>query len=120
MILKYVIVLAVLIVLAAAFARGRSCPPGTCPATGPGTCGSGCTCGCTPVRASPTSSACGCAGPASRRCAAPARSAPPSRCAYSLLDPREHSVLLGRAHYRHRLRVPLEEHAARHGPATDL
>jgi type IV secretion system protein VirD4 len=29
---------------------------------------------------------------------------------YSLLDPGEHSVLLGRAHYRHRLRVPLEEH----------
>ena len=29
---------------------------------------------------------------------------------YSLLDPREHSVFLGRAHYRHRLRVPLEEH----------
>jgi type IV secretion system protein VirD4 len=24
--------------------------------------------------------------------------------------PREHSILLGRAHYRHRLRVPLEEH----------
>ena len=31
-----------------------------------------------PARASPTSSACGCAGPASRSCAAPARSAPPS------------------------------------------
>ena len=29
---------------------------------------------------------------------------------YSLLDPREHSVFLGRAHYRHGLRVPLEEH----------
>ena len=29
---------------------------------------------------------------------------------HSLLDPGEHSVLLGRAHYRHRLRVPLEEH----------
>ena len=29
---------------------------------------------------------------------------------YRLLDPREHSVFLGRAHYRHRLRVPLEEH----------
>ena len=29
---------------------------------------------------------------------------------YSLLDPGEHSVLLGRAHYRHQLRVPLEEH----------
>ena len=27
-----------------------------------------------------------------------------------LLDPRAHSVLLGRAHYRHRLQVPLEEH----------
>ena len=26
---------------------------------------------------------------------------------YSLLDPREHSVFLGRAHYRHGLRVPL-------------
>ncbi len=29
---------------------------------------------------------------------------------YRLADPREHSVLLGRAHYRHRLNVPLEEH----------
>jgi type IV secretory pathway TraG/TraD family ATPase VirD4 len=29
---------------------------------------------------------------------------------YRLLDPREHSVFLGRAHYRHQLRVPLEEH----------
>jgi type IV secretory pathway TraG/TraD family ATPase VirD4 len=29
---------------------------------------------------------------------------------YSLLDPGEHSVFLGRAHYRHRLHVPLEEH----------
>ena len=36
------------------------------------------------------------------------RPALPWRC--SLLDPREHSVFLGRAHYRHRLRVPLEEH----------
>ena len=50
------------------------------PATGPGTCASGCTCGCTPARASPTCSACGCAGAASRRCAAPAGSAPCSRC----------------------------------------
>jgi hypothetical protein len=29
---------------------------------------------------------------------------------YSLLDPAEHSVFLGRAQYRHGLRVPLEEH----------
>src|SRR5580693_10670974 len=29
---------------------------------------------------------------------------------YRLLDPREHSVFLGRAHYHHGLRVPLEEH----------
>jgi hypothetical protein len=29
---------------------------------------------------------------------------------YSLMDPGEHSVFLGRAHYRHQLRVPLEEH----------
>ena len=29
---------------------------------------------------------------------------------YSLLDPGEHSVFVGRAHYRHRLHVPLEEH----------
>ncbi len=29
---------------------------------------------------------------------------------YRVLDPREHSVFLGRAHYRHGLRVPLEEH----------
>ena len=35
---------------------------------------------------------------------------PALRWRYSLLDPREHSVFLGRAHYRHGLRVPLEEH----------
>jgi type IV secretion system protein VirD4 len=29
---------------------------------------------------------------------------------YRLLDPRGHSVFLGRAQYRHGLRVPLEEH----------
>ena len=29
---------------------------------------------------------------------------------YRLIDPGEHSVFLGRAHYRHQLRVPLEEH----------
>ena len=29
---------------------------------------------------------------------------------YRILDPREHSVFLGRAHYRHGLHVPLEEH----------
>jgi type IV secretion system protein VirD4 len=29
---------------------------------------------------------------------------------YRILDPREHSVYLGRAHYRHRLHIPLEEH----------
>src|SRR5262249_24633218 len=29
---------------------------------------------------------------------------------YRILDPGEHSVFLGRAHYRHGLRVPLEEH----------
>ena len=29
---------------------------------------------------------------------------------YRILDPSEHSVFLGRAHYRHGLRVPLEEH----------
>ncbi len=42
---------------------------------------------------------------------------------YRFLDPREHSVFLGRAHYRHGLRVPLigERRApARDGPATDL
>jgi type IV secretion system protein VirD4 len=36
------------------------------------------------------------------------RPALPLRC--RLLDPREHSVFLGRAHYRQGLRVPLEEH----------
>src|ERR1035438_6782167 len=29
---------------------------------------------------------------------------------HRIADPREHSVFLGRAHYRHRLQVPLEEH----------
>ena len=32
------------------------------------------------------------------------------RCSYRLLDSRQHAVFLGRAHYRHGLRVPLEEH----------
>ena len=43
---------------------------------------------------------------------APLRPDPPapSRCGTGSLDPREHSVFLGRAHYRHRLHVPLEEH----------
>ena len=29
---------------------------------------------------------------------------------YRTAEPRQHSVFLGRAHYRHRLRIPLEEH----------
>jgi type IV secretory pathway TraG/TraD family ATPase VirD4 len=29
---------------------------------------------------------------------------------FRIVDPRQHSVFLGRAHYRHGLRVPLEEH----------
>jgi hypothetical protein len=29
---------------------------------------------------------------------------------YRFVDPRQHAVFLGRAHYRHTLRVPLEEH----------
>ena len=29
---------------------------------------------------------------------------------YRIAEPRQHSVFLGRAHYRHRLHVPLEEH----------
>ena len=29
---------------------------------------------------------------------------------YRIADPRQHSVFLGRAHYRHKLQVPLEEH----------
>ena len=29
---------------------------------------------------------------------------------YRIAEPHQHSVFLGRAHYRHRLRVPLEEH----------
>ena len=35
---------------------------------------------------------------------------PALRLRYRIIDPREHSVFLGRAHYRHGLRVPLEEH----------
>ena len=58
----------------------------------------------------PRSSPCTCAGAASRPCAARAGSAPPSRCTTASSIPREHSVFLGRAHYRHGLRVPLEEH----------
>ena len=49
-------------------------------------------------------------GPLRGRCAAPAGSAPSLPLRYRFLDPREHSVFLGRAHYRHGLRVPLEEH----------
>ena len=63
-----------------------------------------------PIRASPTCSACTCAGAASRLCAAPARIRPALPLRYRLIDPREHAVFLGRAHYRHRLHVPLEEH----------
>ena len=58
----------------------------------------------------PRSSPCGCGGAGWPRSAAPAGSAPPCPLRYRLLDPREHSVFLGRAHYRHGLRVPLEEH----------
>ena len=35
---------------------------------------------------------------------------PALRLRYRIIDPREHSIFLGRAHYRHGLRVPLEEH----------
>ena len=61
-------------------------------------------------RLRPPSSACGCAGAAWPPCAAPASIRPSLPLRYRLLDPREHSVFLGRAHYRHGLRVPLEEH----------
>ena len=45
------------------------------------------------------------------RGAAPsARIRPSLPLRYRIIDPREHSVFLGRAHYRHGLRVPLEEH----------
>ena len=47
------------------------------------------------------------------RCAALRRSGrirPSLPLRYRLIDSREHSVFLGRAHYRHGLRVPLEEH----------
>ena len=39
---------------------------------------------------------------------------------YRFLDPREHSVFLGRAHYRHGLRVPLEEHLLVMAPPQDV
>ena len=110
MIIKYAIALAVVASPGRHSSPGRSCRPATCPATGPGTCASGCTCGCTPARASPTSSACGCAGAAWPPCAARAGSVPSLPLRYRILDPRGHSVDLGRAHYRHRLHVPLEEH----------
>ena len=38
------------------------------------------------------------------------RSRPALSLHYRLIDSREHAVFLGRAHYRHRLHVPLEEH----------
>ena len=79
-------------------------------ATGPGTCGSASTCGCIPARASPRSPRCGCGGAGSPPCASPA--GPAARWPFwqRALRPAAHSVLLGRAHYRHGLRVPLEEH----------
>jgi len=45
---------------------------------------------------------------AALRRAARIRPALPLR--YRMIDSREHAVFLGRAHYRHRLHVPLEEH----------
>ena len=107
--IKYAILLAVVLVLAGS-PHGRSCPPATCPATGPATCGSACTCGCTPARASPTlfSLWLRWGRLAVLRRSGRIRPALPLR--YRLIDPREHSVFLGRAHYRHGLRVPLEEH----------
>ena len=39
---------------------------------------------------------------------------------YSLLDPGEHSVFLGRAQYRHGLRVPLIGALARNGTTPHL
>jgi type IV secretory pathway TraG/TraD family ATPase VirD4 len=63
-----------------------------------------------PGKASLPFSACTCAGPGSRSCAARAGSAPALPLRYRFVGPREHSVFLGRAHYRHGLRVPLEEH----------
>ena len=82
-------------------------PPATCPATGPGTCGSGCTCGCTRARASPTSFSLWLRWGRLAALRRSGRIRPSLPLRYRILDPREHSVDLGRAHYRHRLHVPL-------------
>ena len=39
---------------------------------------------------------------------------------YRIAGPHQHSVFLGRAHYRHGLRVPLEEHLLVMAPAAHL
>ena len=90
--------------------RGRSCPPGTCPATAPGTCGIRLHLRLHPGKgfAHLFSLWLRWGRLAALRRSSRIRPALPLR--YRLLDPREHSVFLGRAHYRHGLRVPLEEH----------
>jgi hypothetical protein len=86
MMLKYAVALAICSSWPSR-SRGRSCPPATCQATGPGTCASACTCGCTQAKASPTCSACGCAGAAWPCYAARAGSARASRCATGSPNP---------------------------------
>ena len=78
------------------------------PGNRPGTCGSACTCGCTPARLRPPLRPVAALGPHS---AAPlGRIRPALPLWYRIAEPGQHSVFLGRAHYRHALRVPLEEH----------
>ena len=95
----------------AAFVRGRSCPPGTCPATGSGYLRLRLHLRLHPGKGFATiARAVAALGPAGR--AAPLGPDPPRRCRgwLRVLAPGEHSVFLGRAHWRHGLRVPLEEH----------
>ena len=80
MIIKYAIALAVLLLLAAVVPVGVPARPVPARQPGPAPAASGCTCGCTPARASPPSSACGCAGAGWPRCAARGGSAGRCRC----------------------------------------
>ena len=110
MIIKYVITLAVLLLVAVGVPVGVPARPVPARQPGPAHCASGCTCGCTPARASPPSSACGCAGAGSPRCAARGGSAGRCRCGTGCWRRASTRCSLGRAHWRHGLRVPLEEH----------
>ena len=89
---------------------GASARTAACPGSGSGTCGCGCSCGCIRAAGTPPCSSCGCGGAGWRRSAGPAGPARRCRSGGGCAIPDQHSLLLGRAQYRHGLRVPVEEH----------